>query len=75
MGNASRDARREERKQRSELERQDRERQKRSAGTRKRLLLVIGVLTVLAVAILAATRRQGDSGRVWSAEHGHWHDK
>ena len=78
MGNAakdSRDAWREERKHRSELERQDRERQKRSQGSRARMLVVVGVLAVIAVAILGVTRRQTSPGRVWSAEHGHWHDK
>jgi hypothetical protein len=29
---------------------------------------------VVALVILGVTRR-GDSGRVWSAEHGHWHEK
>jgi hypothetical protein len=41
---------------------------------RSRLLLVVGVLTVAGAVILGVTRRR-DSGRVWSAEHGHWHDK
>jgi hypothetical protein len=75
MGNASRDARREERKQRSEMERLDREHQKRAQTMRNRAFMVIGVLVVLGVVILGVTRRQGDSGRVWSAEHGHWHEK
>ena len=55
-------------------ERQHRERQKRSQGIATALLLVVGVLTVAGAVILGVTRRR-DSGRVWSAEHGHWHDK
>ena len=74
MANSSKDARREERKQRSEAEREHRERQKRAQGVRNRVLLVVGVLTVAGVVILGVTRRR-DSGRVWSAEHGHWHDR
>ena len=68
-------AKREERKQRSEQERLERERQKRAEGMRKRFMLVAGVLAVIAVIALAMTRRQAGSGRVWSPEHGHFHDK
>ena len=75
MEKDSKDARREERKQRAELERLERERAKKAQGTRNRMFLVIGVLTVLGVAILGVTRKRDQSGRVWSAEHGHWHDK
>ncbi len=42
---------------------------------RNRVLVVLGVLAVAAVAYLGVMRRDGGSGRVWSAEHGHWHDK
>lgn len=75
MGNTSKDDRREERKHRSEIERQDRERQKRAQILRNRTFMVVGVLAVVAVVILGLTRRQSQSGRVWSQEHGHWHDK
>jgi hypothetical protein len=68
-------SKREDRKQRSEAERLERERLKRSQVMRRRLLLVAGMVAVLAVIALAVTRRQGNSGRVWSAEHGHWHEK
>ena len=68
-------SKREERKQRSEAERLERERLRRSQVTRRRLLFVAGIVAVLAVIVLAVTRRPGDSGRVWSAEHGHWHEK
>ena len=66
-------SKREERKQRAEAERLERERHKRATGRRSRMFLVIGVLVVAAVAVLGVTRRRGDSGRVWSPEHGHWH--
>jgi hypothetical protein len=68
-------SKREERKQRSEAERLERERQQQARKLRGRLFVVAGVLAVAAVVLLAVTRKQGDSGRVWSAEHGHWHDK
>ena len=65
---------REDRKQRSEATRLELERRKRLQGLRSRVLLVVGVLTVAGAVILGATRRR-DSGRVWSAQHGHWHDR
>ena len=68
-------SKREERKQRSEAERLHREQQQQARKLRGRLFVVAGVLAVAAVVLLAVTRKQGDSGRVWSAEHGHWHDK
>jgi hypothetical protein len=39
-------------------------------------MLVGGVLAVIVLGFLA-TRRDGaeSGGRVWSAEHGHWHDR
>ena len=64
---------REERKQRSEAERVYREHMKRAQVMRRRAFFIAGVLIVVVVAFLAVSRRQ-QSGRVWSAEHGHWHD-
>jgi hypothetical protein len=75
MGKASKDVRRQERKQRSELDRDVREGQKRARIMRNRMAVVVGVLVVAAAVYLGVTRRDGGSGRVWSAEHGHWHDK
>jgi hypothetical protein len=37
--------------------------------------MVVVLLAVLAVGALALGRRQEGGGRVWSPEHGHWHDK
>ena len=73
MGKASKNPKREERKQRSEAERQHRELMKRSQKMRNRAFFAVGIGVVLAIAALAVTRRQGD-GRVWSAAHGHYHD-
>ena len=65
---------REERKQRSEAERVHREQAKHAQVMRKRFFFVAGVLIVAVVAWLSIARRE-QPGRVWSAEHGHWHDK
>jgi hypothetical protein len=67
-------SKREERKQRSEADRVYREQMKRAQVMRRRFFVIAGVLIVAAVAWLGISRRQ-QSGRVWSAEHGHWHDK
>ena len=64
---------REERKQRSEADRVYREQMKRAQAMRKRFFFVAGVLIVGVVVWLNISRRQ-QSGRVWSAEHGHWHN-
>lgn len=66
---------REERKQRSEAERQEREHAKRAARVRARLFFLAGIVAVAAIVVLAVARRKDSAGRVWSAEHGHWHDK
>jgi hypothetical protein len=67
-------SKREERKQRSEAERLFREQSKRAQAMRKRFFLIAGVVAVGVIVWLGLSRRQ-QSGRVWSAEHGHWHDK
>jgi hypothetical protein len=67
-------SKREERKQRSEAERVYREQSKRAQVMRKRFFLVAGVLVVGAAVWFGFSKRQ-QSGRVWSAAHGHWHDK
>jgi hypothetical protein len=44
---------------------------------RKMLLFAVAglVATGLAIAVGSAWRKDGSTkGRVWSAEHGHWHD-
>jgi hypothetical protein len=68
---------REERKQRSEEQREQQERLKRQKARRSRAMFVVGVLVLLAAGYLATRRKDGQEkdGKVWSAAHGHWHDK
>ena len=69
---------REERKQRSEAQRDAQVRERRQRQWRSRALFAAGVLALIAMGVLATRRRDGDeskNGQVWSAEHGHWHDK
>lgn len=67
---------REERKQRSEQAKLAKERQQRQRVLGRRVLVLIGVLAVAGL-VFATVRRdkQPQNGRVWSAEHGHWHDQ
>jgi cell division septal protein FtsQ len=67
---------REERRKRSELERQNKERQRRRQILRSRLLFALGAAAVIAIGVFLVQRdRPASAGRVWSAEHGHWHDR
>jgi hypothetical protein len=74
MAKVSKDPKREERKQRSEAERQHRELMKRSQKLRNRAFVLVGIIAALAIVVLAITRRQAAEGQVWSPEHGHWHN-
>lgn len=69
---------REERKQRSEAHKADLERAARQRKWRSRAFFVVGVAVVIAAAVMFTTRRtdgEESNGRVWSAAHGHWHEK
>ena len=69
---------REERKQRSEAHKAEQELLAKQRKWRSRALFALGVAAVIAAAVMFTTRRtDGDesNGRVWSAAHGHWHDK
>ena len=68
---------REERKQRAEEHRLTQEQERRTRRWRSRALFAAGVLALIALGVLATRRRDGEesNGRVWSAAHGHWHDK
>ena len=68
---------REERKQRSEAHKQNQERLGRKRQWKSRALFVAVALALVALGFLATRRRDGEEkdGRVWSAAHGHWHDK
>ena len=69
-------AKREARKQRSALERENKERRRRQQVLRSRLLFALGAAAVIAIGVLLARRDPpGNAGRFWSAEHGHWHDR
>ena len=68
---------REERKQRAEAQRDAQVRERRQRQWRSRALFAAGVALLIAMGFLATRRRDGEEkdGKVWSAAHGHWHDK
>jgi hypothetical protein len=67
---------REERRERSAAEKLERERQKRRKTLRSRVAIVVGALALVAIALLVRRQRLIESdGRIWSAAHGHWHDR
>ena len=68
---------REERKQRAEEQRVAQDQARRRRQWRSRAIFVVGALAVITAAFMATRRRDGDesNGRVWSAAHGHWHEK
>ena len=70
---------REERKQRSEAQKQNQGRLGRQRRWKARALFVAGVAALAAIGFMAVATRHRDgeesNGRVWSAAHGHWHDK
>jgi hypothetical protein len=72
-------SKREERKQRSEEHKLEQERLKRKKQLQSRMTLIIVVIgAVAAVSYFTLTRpKDGEerNGRIWSAAHGHWHDK
>jgi hypothetical protein len=70
---------REERKQRSEAQKQNQERQGRQRRWKSRAVVVAlaAALCAIGFTVVATRHRDGEesNGRVWSAAHGHWHDK
>jgi len=67
---------REERRQRSEAQKLERARQKRQRIWRSRATVLIGILAVIALGVIVRRQRATrNDGRVWSAAHGHWHDR
>ena len=68
-------SKRDERKERADMARQQAERKQKRWKVRSRLLMILGAFAVLALAVLAARRPASGDGRVWSVEHGHWHDR
>jgi hypothetical protein len=72
----TRPTKREERKQRAEANRAAQERLQRQRQWRSRALIVLGMLALFSVAWLVMRGGgEAEPGRVWSAEHGHWHDR
>jgi hypothetical protein len=67
---------RDERKQRSEAELARKEELARQKKWRSRAVIVLVVLTLAVMGVMSVRRGSDESkGRVWSPEHGHWHDK
>jgi uncharacterized protein HemX len=71
-------SKREERKQRSEEQKAEQERLKKRQNVRARAAIVVVVLGIAAAGWFVTRRDNGAvraDGKVWSAAHGHWHDK
>ena len=72
-------SKREERKQRSEEHKAELERLNRKKRFQSRVTLIVAVLGLGVVGYFLAARHPKDGeerdGRIWSAAHGHWHDK
>ena len=67
---------RDERKQRSEAEHAKKEEVARQRKWRSRAVIVLVVLTLAVMGLMSVHRGSDEKdGRVWSPEHGHWHDK
>jgi hypothetical protein len=67
---------REARRERAALEQRDRALRQRHRAFRSRMLFAAGVIVAITIVALAMMRNEGgNQGRVWSAEHGHWHDR
>ena len=70
---------REERKQRSEEHKAELERLKQKKRFQSRVALVVTVLGLAVAGYVLAARHPKDGeerdGRIWSAAHGHWHNK
>jgi hypothetical protein len=72
-------SKREERKQRSEEHKAELERLKQKRRFQARVTLVVTVLALAVAGYVLAARHPKDgeerNGRIWSAAHGHWHDR
>ena len=72
-------SKREDRKQRSEEHKAELERLKRKKRIQSRVTLVVAVLGLVVVGYVLVARHPKDgeerNGRIWSAAHGHWHDR
>lgn len=72
-------SKREERKHRSEEHKAELERLKQKKRFQSRVTLLVTVLVLAVAGYVLAARRPKDgeerNGLVWSAAHGHWHNK
>jgi len=72
-------SKREERKQRSEEHKAELDRLKQKKRFQSRVTLVVTIFALAVVGYVVAARRPKDgeerNGLVWSAAHGHWHNK
>ena len=72
-------SKREERKQRSEEHKAEVERLKQKRRFQSRMTVVVVVLGLAVAGYVLTARHPKDgeerNGRIWSAAHGHWHDK
>ena len=66
---------REERRRRAELAQEAKVVQQKQQVLRRRVLIAAGILAVAAFVWAATHRGSAPAGRVWSPEHGHWHDQ
>lgn len=70
---------REERKQRSEEHKAEQERLAKKKQARSRAMFVVVLIVIGAAGYLVTSRHPKDgeerNGRIWSAAHGHWHDR
>ena len=72
-------SKREERKQRSEEHRAELERLNQKRRFQSRVTVIVAVLGLAVAGYVLVSRHPKDGeerdGRIWSAAHGHWHDK
>ena len=72
-------SKRQERKQRSEEHQAELERLNQKKRLQSRVTVVIALIGLAVVGYVLAARHPRDgeerNGRIWSAAHGHWHDK
>lgn len=67
---------REARRQRAEEAKEAKARQTRRQVIRGRLIMVAVVVALGVIGyLMASDRRSAPPGKVWSPEHGHWHDR
>ncbi|MCC6773827.1 MAG: hypothetical protein IT360_21760 [Gemmatimonadaceae bacterium] len=74
-GASARSDKREERRRRAEQAQEARVLRVKQQVLRRRVLIAAGILIAVAFVWAATHRGSAPAGRVWSPEHGHWHDQ